>query len=450
MKKSGQEKLAEHPLFAGLLLFLLFWIISSLISVLVFHEGTFLQLLITPNKHEIFIRIMMGGCLILFAFYFRSVLKKRSKLEAELEAALLKAEHEQKKSDTIMESLGDSISIQTPDLKIIYQNNMCKKVIGDHVGNYCYSGYHQLDAPCPECILIKSFKDGEVHRYEKQSINLGRLMWVEIIASVIKDASGKIVAGVEVARDITDRKISEEKIRNLNAELARQTRELAMANKELEAFSASVSHDLRSPLTRIYTSGQALSEYDTLLDDSGRFFLKTITDASEQMEDLIEALLSLSRVAQREKRHGEVNLSEIAENCAQILKHKDPQRNVEFVITPGLVTSGDYDLLGIALHNLLENSWKYSGKTSAPKIEFGITEHSGEYAYFVRDNGAGFDMKYADLLFKPFQRFHQDSDFIGTGVGLATVQRIIQRHHGTIWGEGEPGKGATFYFTLLA
>jgi light-regulated signal transduction histidine kinase (bacteriophytochrome) len=234
----------------------------------------------------------------------------------------------------------------------------------------------------------------------------------------------------------------------LNANLSLHAAELAATNKELAAFSYSASHDLSKPLTRIYGAGQALEEYAHLLDDNGRYFIKTIIDAARQMEELIDALLMLSRVTQREMSHGDVDLSLLATMTIAELRQCDPERTVDVIIAPDLVASGDEQLLGIALDNLLGNAWKYTIKSSAPVIEFGCRNRDKELVYFVRDTGIGFETKHADRIFKPFQRLHGSDEFPGTGIGLATVQRVIERHRGKVWGEGEPGKGATIFFTL--
>ncbi|KAF0215615.1 MAG: multi-sensor signal transduction histidine [Geobacteraceae bacterium] len=264
-----------------------------------------------------------------------------------------------------------------------------------------------------------------------------------------RSPSWKMGGVICVVRDITARKEVEEEIRKLNEDLERHALELSVANKELEAFSYSVSHDLRTPLTRIYSAGQALQEeYAACLDETGRFFVRTICEASEHMEELIDALMVLSRVTSKEMRDEEVDLSGLAREIAAELQLTQTDRQVEFVLNPGIKANGDEQLLRVALENLLENAWKYTRQVPIARIEFGVIEHHGRKVYFVRDNGAGFDMRDADKLFIPFQRLHHSKDFPGTGVGLATVQRIIYRHCGRVWGEGEVCKGATFYFTL--
>jgi light-regulated signal transduction histidine kinase (bacteriophytochrome) len=238
----------------------------------------------------------------------------------------------------------------------------------------------------------------------------------------------------------------------LNEDLERRVKErtaqLEAINKELEAFSYSVSHDLRAPLRSIRGFSEVLLErYCKQLDPTGQEFLRRACQSSQQMETLIEDLLKLSRVSRSELQRQQVNLSQIAQSIAAELKKSDPQRIVEFVIEPGLQARGDERLLRVALDNLLRNAWKFTGKQPRAKIEVGSSTGPPQ-AFFVRDNGAGFDMTYSNRLFGVFQRLHTVSEFPGTGVGLATVQRIISRHGGRVWATGEVNRGATFYFTL--
>jgi two-component system sensor histidine kinase/response regulator len=230
---------------------------------------------------------------------------------------------------------------------------------------------------------------------------------------------------------------------------AELVRELEHKNRELESFSYAVSHDLRAPLRRIDSFSRAVLESQgKRLDDEGRKFLSRVREASQQMSQLIDDVLYLSRVTRTELRDQEVDLSEVAELVVSRLQEGQPNRPVEVKIRPGVVVTGDGQLLKIALENLLQNAWKFTGKQAEPRIEFGVIQTSGEPTYFIRDNGAGFEMMYAARLFGPFQRLHSQQEFPGSGIGLATVQRIIHRHGGKVWAEGLVGQGATFYFTL--
>ncbi len=234
-----------------------------------------------------------------------------------------------------------------------------------------------------------------------------------------------------------------------NEALRRNAAELLAANTELDAFAYSVSHDLRAPLRSIDGFSQVLLEdYSAQLDEAGRDSLQRVRAASQRMATLIDDLLKLARVTRSEMRTEAVDLSKIAQDIAADLERSTPEREVEFAIAPGLEARGDARLLRVALENLLRNSWKYTAKQPRPRIEFGSVQENGERVFRVRDNGAGFDMRYADKLFGVFQRLHSPADFEGTGVGLATVRRIITRHGGRIWAEGVVDRGATFSFTL--
>ncbi len=238
---------------------------------------------------------------------------------------------------------------------------------------------------------------------------------------------------------------------NLEAMVADRTRELEATNKELTAFSYSVSHDLRAPLRAIDGFSHALLEdYADGLDETGKDYLRRVRAASHRMSDLIDGLLMLSRISRDEMVVGGVDLSALARNTIAHLRAADPQRQVEVRIADELICRGDQNLLVTVLENLLGNAWKYTSKKAAACIEFGVTEKDGSKVYYVRDNGAGFNMKYAGNLFGPFQRLHKVEEFPGTGIGLATVQRIIHRHGGRVWAEAEPEQGAVFYFTLAS
>ena len=249
--------------------------------------------------------------------------------------------------------------------------------------------------------------------------------------------------------DITERKRAEDNIVKLNADLERRAALLEVANKELESFSYSVSHDLRAPLRSIDGFSRILEEdYSERLDDEGREYLGKIRVSTQHMGELIDDILLLSRVTLTELRRTPVDLSALASVVGEGLRAAEPQRSVELVIEPGLIAQADEQLMRIVFENLLGNAWKFTGRQPAPRIEFGRMECDGAPVYFVRDNGAGFDAQYADKLFQAFQRLHSVSEFPGTGIGLATVQRVIHRHDGRVWAEGEPGHGATIFFTL--
>ena len=249
-----------------------------------------------------------------------------------------------------------------------------------------------------------------------------------------------------VGRDVTEERTYRDHLEELVEE---RTVELTATNKELEAFAYSVSHDLRAPLRGIDGFSKALlDDYQDKLDDTGKDYLNRVRAGTQRMGTLIDDLLELSRLTRTEMHRQRLDLGEMARKITIELQRDEPDRRAEFEIAPGLTGSGDRVLVEAALENLLRNAWKFTGQCERATIEVGVTAHDGERVYHVRDNGAGFDMAYADKLFGPFQRLHDATEYPGTGIGLAIVHRVILRHGGRVWAEGEVDKGATFYFTL--
>jgi PAS domain S-box-containing protein len=270
---------------------------------------------------------------------------------------------------------------------------------------------------------------------------------VEISLSPLETEEGLLVSAA--IRDVTQRRKYEDDIQQLNEDLKQRASQLEAANKELEAFSYSVSHDLRAPLRSIDGfSHVILEDYGDQLHPDARNYLERVRNAAQRMASLIDDLLKLARITRSPLQMRFMNISKIVEEIAQSLKEQQPERQVDFSITPDLMVEGDPHLLHAALENLVGNAWKFTSKKETARIEFGQLNRAKDRTFFVRDNGSGFNMAYVDKLFGVFQRLHAVTDFPGTGVGLATVQRIIKIHGGTIWAEGEEGKGATFYFTL--
>lgn len=273
----------------------------------------------------------------------------------------------------------------------------------------------------------------------------GTLTDVLYNASLYKDEHTNVLGVFAVARDVTAQKRAEQEIRD-------RTAELQIANRELEAFSYSVSHDLRAPLRAIDGFSLALAEdYGDRLDDQGQNYLSRVRAATQRMGQLIDDMLALSRVTRTEMQREIIDLSAIATDVFSELQRAEPDRKIDWLLADALLDSGDSRLMRIVLVNLLGNAWKYTARQAQPTIEFNAHRNStGIMEYFVRDNGVGFDMTYADKLFGVFQRLHSNAEFPGTGVGLAIVQRIIHRHGGQIRGVAIPNQGATFYFTLAS
>ena len=265
----------------------------------------------------------------------------------------------------------------------------------------------------------------------------------------IIDDTGRVVRSYGMIHDITSRKEAEERINSLNADLSVRASELEKANKDLEAFSYTVSHDLRGPLTNINSYCQAIFELDgDKLDRQCAGFMESVFDEVKSMDGLITSLLNLSRFTHIKLKKKRVDLSELAKTIAAELQIRQPERRVRFEIGEGIAGSGDEKLLRMVLMNLFGNAWKFTGKSEAPAIRFAMTRVAGRPVYQVSDNGIGFEASQNEKIFDVFKRLHRSEEFEGFGIGLTTVQRIIERHNGTVWAEGVPGKGATFFFTL--
>jgi PAS domain S-box-containing protein len=305
-----------------------------------------------------------------------------------------------------------------------------------------------------ELPLVLSLKGIKTEGEERCIVRKDGTIRYELVSGVpIFDDNGQIIAGYLIMMDITERKQAEKEIQKLNLELEQRvterTMQLEAANKELLAFSYSVSHDLRAPLRSIDGFSLALLEdYYDKIDEQGKNYLQRVRTATQRMAQLIDDMLSLSRVNRDEMSIQPVNLSQLVQYISKELRDTQPERQVEFIIQSDVNLKSDSRLMRILLENLIGNAWKFTSKHATARIEFGMLQQDEIPVYFVRDDGAGFDMDYAQKLFGAFQRLHSDREFSGTGIGLATVQRIIQRHGGKVWAEGEVEKGATFYFTI--
>ena len=429
LPKSDQQRI----IFIALGFVILSYLLDSIIDASVQGEDIYQQI-VSPGLKEIAVRLSFLSVLFLFAAYALHLLLKQRRLAE----ALVKYQ-------AGMDASVDGIAILNNRYECIYVNS-------SHARLYGYVSHTEL--------LGKSWRlfygDDEMRRFEEEIFPLigkqgewrGEAVGRKLTGSFFpQEISLTEIAGtgiVCIVRDMTEQKIFAE-------ELERKAREVALANQELEAFSYSLAHDMRNYITRSFCAAQILQDnYRIMLGENGRYLVKIICESNQNMEMLANDMLILARISRSEIKRKLVDCGESARGIAAELLQAEPGRSVEFVVAPGLVAECDPHLLKIALVNLLGNAWKYTRQVPAARVEFGRVAHNGQNAFFVRDNGMGFDMEEVDQLFKPFQRLGNAKDFPGTGIGLATVQRIIQRHGGETWGEGEPGKGATFYFTLPA
>jgi PAS domain S-box-containing protein len=307
-----------------------------------------------------------------------------------------------------------------------------------------------------EAVFLDEMQRGlrDFYRMDKRYLTrLGHEVWVDLLVKLIRNERGEPVHVVGMVADITERKLAEQVIRDLNETLEQRVRErtaeLEASNQELESFSYSVSHDLRAPLRALNGFSHLLEEeYAHHFDANGLNYLARIRAASQKMGELIDDLLDLARVTRQELKRQPVDLSRLAQDVLNGLQEQDPGRRVDWRGAAGLGTEADPVLMRVLLENLLGNAWKFTARQAEARIEFGAQQLGEAPVFFVRDNGAGFDPAYADKLFKPFQRLHRPDEFAGTGIGLATVHRIVRRHGGRVWAEGRPGEGASFFFTL--
>jgi PAS domain S-box-containing protein len=503
----------------------------------------------------------------------------RSRAEQALQAALNRSTQEQARLDAIIAAIGEGLILVDPEFRILYQNRHLMDLAGNPMEDHCYVRYGDRENVCDNCPVALTFLDGAIHSTEKALQKDGVTVYREITASPLRDESGRIIAGIEVIRDITERKraehalkesewqmkevqrianlgswqldygtgvliwsdetyrilglqphqtpstyqafleivhpgdlkqvmssysesvrngsagyeiehrivrqpgaeiryvhqkcehvrdaggkvirsygmihdvtsrkLAEEHISTLNADLSARAAELETVNKDLEAFSYTVSHDLRGPLTNINSYCQAIAELGgDRLDEQCTGFLDSVFLEVKSMDQLITSLLNLSRFTHIKLKKRRIDLSEMARTIAAELQIREPERRVTFEIGEGITASGDERLLRMVLVNLFGNAWKFSAQREQPVIRFGMERLQGRPVYFVSDNGIGFEMNDRDKIFAVFQRLHRSEDFEGFGIGLTTVKRIIERHDGRIWAEGEPGNGAKFLFTL--
>jgi PAS domain S-box-containing protein len=400
---------------------------------------------------------------------------ERLRAEEEIDRLNRELRHHLEELETVFNAAPVGIAVaRDPQCRVIRGNPTCAAMLGVNGGEQVFGNGSEAsvararilqrgeEVPAEALPMQAAARLGA--RIQGEELDFvfpdGRVLNAYVSASPLYDEAGRVRGSLGIFVDLSERRRTEaalrqrdEEVLRLNSELERRvserTAQLEAINRELEAFSYSVSHDLRAPLRSIRGFSEVLLQrYASSLDKRGQEFLKRTCESSQQMDRLIEDLLQLSRVSRTEMQRQPVNLSSLAAAIGAELRQAEPQRAVELVITPELRAQGDERLLRVVLENLLRNAWKFTSKQPAARIEFGFNPERP--AFFVRDNGAGFDMAYADKLFGVFQRLHSAAEFPGTGVGLATVQRIINRHGGFTWAEGVPARGATFYFSLPA
>ena len=372
--------------------------------------------------------------------------------------AAKRAEAQLRLAAGVFDTAAEGIIITDRDNKVIVVNAAFTQITGyeahDIVGKYPRLHYaprqeqHVYDEMWA-AVEATGHWQGEVWDRRKN----GELYCELLSVSAIRNEAGEVVQRCAILMDITRRKIAEQELKRLNDELenrvAERTRELERANKELDAFSYSVSHDLRAPLRAISGfSALALQANDRNFDPATLDYLAKIQAGAERMGRLIDDLLRLSRISRQQMRRQDFDLSQMAREVGDVLRETPANQPVQITVAPGMRANGDRGLMRIVFDNLIGNACKFSARAAAAKVDIGALEQGGETVYYVRDNGAGFDMRYSGKLFNAFQRLHNTGEFEGTGIGLSIVHRIVARHGGRIWAEGKTGAGATFYFTL--
>ena len=346
--------------------------------------------------------------------------------------------------------------IATRDGGIVWANAQAAKLLGYDREEFAGNSLEMLVPPRSKEAFARFAREFSLNRHGKlteggseffATRKDGAELPVEISLSPLRTEEGLLV--LCLIRDVTERRRQEQEVRNQNQGLADRNAEFAAANKELESFVYSVAYDLRKPLRTIDGFSQAiLDECGGQLDDQGKGYLKRVRSASQRMAQLIDHILTLSRLTRLELKRQAVNLSKIVHRVAASLRQTAPRRRVEFAIEPDVVANVDRVLAEAVVENLLGNAWKFTRKRAQARIESGTRSKNGDRVFFVRDNGAGFNMEHLPRLFGAFQRLHRQEEFEGTGIGLATVHRIVARHGGRSWAEGNVGHGATFYFTM--
>jgi len=393
----------------------------------------------------------MGNLVSLLWCNGREIENGLKKARKELEVIKQSEDEVSEYAESVINTVREPLIVLNQDLRVVTASRSFYEVFKvnpeETMGQLIYDlGNKQWDIPklreLLETILPEktTFDNYEV---EHDFTDIGRRIML-LNARQIQRASGKERIILLAIDDITEKK-------KLERDVVKARDVAEASNKELEAFSYSVSHDLRAPLRGIDGFSEALlDDYRDKLDATGKNYLERIRAGTQRMGSLIDDILKLSRVSRAELKRESIDLSEMVQAILLTVRQNNPARDVKVSIQKDIIIDGDRRLLEIALTNLIDNAWKFTGKTKNARIEFGTLLKDGKPVIFIRDNGVGFDMTYVDKLFGAFQRLHTTAEFPGTGIGLANVQRVIHRHGGKVWAEGEVGKGATFFFTLAA
>jgi signal transduction histidine kinase len=376
-----------------------------------------------------------------FIVFIRDITEKKKAEE--------KLENERKRFNDVLEMLPAFVVLLTPDYYVRHSNRFFTNRFGIDKGKHCYEFLNNRNEPCENCMTYKVLNNDKHLEWEWKGPD-GRDYYIYDFP--FRDVDGTDLI-LKMGIDITEMKRAEQQIIKLNEDLEKRvqlrTAELVLANKELEAFSYSVSHDLRTPLSAIDGFSRILQrDLTDQLNDEYKEYLNRIITAAGKMSGLITGLLNLSRISGVELKSSEVRLDLIATEIVNRLKKSEPSRKITVTIQPEIIVNADSEFVTIVMENLINNAWKFTRYKKEAKINIGKKTQSGSTIYFVKDNGIGFDMKDSEKLFTPFQRLHDCKKFEGSGIGLATVNRIIAKHGGKVWAESEKDKGTSFYFLI--